>query len=99
PVNAASFTLSYPTSKLTWLSNTAGAFSVVAASGGGGGSVHFDGGRLPPAVTGNQTIASVRFRGLTDGGTAAIAITGGSVVSANSNTNIAGAKSGGSYTL
>lgn len=99
PVNAAKATLSYPTAQLQFVSiSSSGAFSIVAANSGGAGSVNVDRGALP-AVNGSQTIASVTFKALVDTGTAAVNFTAGQVISANSNADIAGGKSGTSIAL
>lgn len=93
-VNAARATLSYPTSKLQFISiGSSSAFSIVAASSGGNGKVNIDRGAMP-AVSGSQTIAYVTFRALTDSGAATVSITSGEVRSASNNSNIAGSKTG-----
>jgi len=99
-VNAAQVNLSYPSNLLSFVSITSSsAFSIVAQNSGGGGSVSIGRGALP-AVSGIQTIASVRFKALTNSGKATVSINGSSsVVSANSNTNIATSLVGGSYSL
>lgn len=100
PVNAAQISLSYPTSLLSFVSiSSTSAFSIVAQSSGGGGSVQIGRGALP-AVSGTQTIATVRFKALASSGRATVSIkAGSSVISANSNSNIATGLSGGSYSL
>jgi len=99
PVNAARATLSYPTAQLQFISiSSSSAFSIVAANSGGGGSVNVDRGALP-AVSGSQTIASVTFKALTDSGTAAVTFACAQVISANSNTDISGAKTGTTISL
>jgi hypothetical protein len=99
PVNAARATLSYPTSLLQFISiSSSSAFSIVAANSGGGGSVNVDRGAIP-AVTGSQTIASVTFKALTDSGSATVSITSGQVISANSNSDISGGKTGTTIAL
>jgi hypothetical protein len=99
PVNAATATLSYPTDKLDFVSiSSSSAFAIVAANSGGGGTVSIDRGALP-AVTGRQLVASVRFSAKTNSGSAAVTITSGTVVSANSNSNIMSGSSGGNYTF
>jgi len=94
PVNAATATLSYPTNLLTYIgiSNSA-AFSIVASNGASGGQVSVDRGALP-AVAGRQLIASVQFKANTDSGSATISVTGGSVLSANTNGEIFGGGGG-----
>lgn len=99
PINAASATLSYPADKLDFISiGNSSAFSIVAVNSGGGGTVKVERGALP-AVTGSQTIATVRFRAKTNSGVANVEITSGSLISANSNTNVYTGGSGGRYTL
>lgn len=100
PVNAAQINLSYPTNLLSFVSiSSSSAFGIVAQNSGGGGSVQIGRGALP-AVSGTQTIATVRFKALADSGRATVSIkAGSSVISANSNSNIATGLSGGSYTL
>lgn len=100
PVNAVQANLSYPANLLDFVSiGSTSAFSIVAQSSGGGGSVQIGRGALP-AVSGSQSVATVRFRAKTNTGTAAISFAGGSsVVSANSNNNIMTGSSGGNYSL
>jgi hypothetical protein len=99
PVNAASARLSYPASLLDFVSiSSSSAFSIVATNSGGGGSVQIDRGALP-AVSGGQTVASVRFKAKASAGTAGISITSGSLVSANSNKDIGPSLGGANYTL
>lgn len=100
PVNAASADLSYPANLLSFSGiSSSSAFTIVAANSGGGGNVNIDRGALP-AVSGNQLVASVRFKALTNTASASISFTGGSkVVSANSNANILTGTRGGTYAL
>jgi len=100
PVNAAQANFSYPSNLLQYSSiSNSSAFSVVAQNSAGGGSVNIGRGALP-SVSGSQLIASVTFKALTDSGTASFGFTGGSsVVSANSNTDIAASKTGTSARL
>lgn len=99
PVNAASATVSYPTGSLSYSSvSNSSAFGISAATSGGGGSVHVERGSLS-AVTGSQTVATIKFKVLTDSGTATLAITSGQVLSANTNSNIASGFSGVSVAL
>jgi hypothetical protein len=94
PVNAASATITYPTSLLSYLSTSnSGAFGIAAATSGGGGSAHVERGALS-TVSGAQTVAIVNFRVLSDSGTATINFSDGQVLSANTNGNIAGGFSG-----
>jgi hypothetical protein len=96
-VNAASVRLSYSADTLDFVGiASSGAFGIVAANSGGGGSVQIDRGALP-AVSGRQLIGSVRLRAKVDSGTGTVAITSSSVVSADSNSNIA--SGGGSATI
>jgi hypothetical protein len=99
PVNAASASLSYPTDKLSYVSiSNSSVFNIAAASSGGSGSVKVDRGSLS-AVTGSQTVASVTFKALSDSGTAKINVTSASVISANTNADIASGTSGTTITL
>jgi hypothetical protein len=100
PVNAAKAVISYPASLLDFVSiSSSSAFAIVATNSGGGGSVQIDRGALP-AVSGNQLVASVRFKAKASAGTAAVSlVSGSSVVSANSNTNIVSGLGGANYTL
>jgi hypothetical protein len=98
-VNAASATIKYPTSLLSYsyVSNSS-AFGVAAATSGGGGSVHVERGALS-AVSGTQTIATVNFKVLASSGTASLSFSSGQVLSANTNGNIANSYSGTSVHL
>ena len=100
PVNGVQANLSYPADLLDFVSiGTSSAFSIVAENAGGGGSVRIGRGALP-AVSGSQSVATVRFKARTSSGSAAVNFAGGSqVVSANSNANIMTGSSGGNYTL
>lgn len=99
PVNAARATLSYPANLLDFVSvSNSSAFSIVAANSGGGGTVQVDRGALP-AVTGRQLIATVNFRAKTDVGSAAITVTSGSVLSANTNGETLTGSTGANITL
>lgn len=100
PVNGAQANLSYPANLLDYVSiGSSSAFSIVAQNSGGGGSVQIGRGALP-AVSGSQTVATVRFKAKTNAGTATINFAGGSqVVSASSNQNIMTGSTGGNYTL
>ncbi len=100
PVNAVQANFSYPSNQLQYLSiGSSSAFSIVAQNNGGSGSVSIGRGALP-AASGNQLIASVTFKVLASSGTASFNFTGGSsVVSANSNTDIASSKTGASVSL
>src|SRR3989304_6057950 len=100
PVNAVQANLSYPADKLDYVSiSNSSAFSIVAQNSGGGGSVQIARG-ANPAVTGNQLVASVRFKAKVASGTATVSIAAGSsVVSASSNSNIMTSTGGGSYSL
>src|SRR3989344_5362988 len=72
PVNSVQANLSYPANLLDFVSiNSSSAWGVVAQNSGGSGSVQIARGALP-AVSGDQLVARVRFRGKTDSGTARI---------------------------
>jgi hypothetical protein len=100
PVNGVQANLTYPANLLTYTgASSSSAFSIVAQTSGGGGSVQIGRGALP-AVSGNQLVATLRFKANTDTGVATINFAGGSsVVSANSNQNIMTGSTGGNYTL
>lgn len=100
PVNSVQANLTYPAELLDFVSiSSSTAWGVVAENSGGGGSVKIARGALP-AVTGDQLVASVRFKAKTDSGTASISFASGSaVVSANSSTDVKSGDRGGSYTL
>lgn len=100
PVNSVQANLSYPAELLDFVSvSSSSAWGVVAQNSGGGGSVQIARGALP-AVTGDQLVASVRFKAKADSGTASISFASGSaVVSANSNKDVKSGERGASYTL
>jgi hypothetical protein len=100
PVNGVQANLTYPANLLTYTGATSSsAFGIVAQTSGGGGSVQIGRGALP-AVSGNQLVATLKFKANTDTGVATINFAGGSsVVSANSNQNIMTGSTGGNYTL
>lgn len=100
PVNGVQANLTYPANLLDFIRiGSTSAFSVVAENSGGGGSVQIGRGALP-AVSGSQSVATVRFRAKVNAGTATINFADSSqVVSGNSNQNILTGKSGGNYTL
>lgn len=100
-VNGAQANLSYPADKLDFVSiSSSSAFSVVAENSGGGGNVRIGRGALP-SVSGDQLIASVRFRAKVDSGSATVSFADGSQVTADdgNGTNIVGPKNGATYTL
>jgi hypothetical protein len=103
-VNAAKANLTYNANVLDYVSVTSSsAFNVAAVTTGGGGTVTIDRGAFP-AVTGNQLVATVYFRGKA-GGTTNIDFASGSAVLANSgptevaNHDILTSTSGGVYTV
>lgn len=100
PVNSVQANLSYPANLLDFVSiSSSSAWGVVAQNSGGGGSVQIARGALP-AVSGDQLVASVRFRAKTDSGTASINFASDSaVVSASSNKDVKSGERGSSYTL
>lgn len=100
PVNSVQANLSYPANLLDFVSaSSSSAWGVVAQNSGGGGSVQIARGALP-AVSGDQLVASIRFKAKTDSGTANITFAAGSaVISASSNTDVKSGASGGNYTL
>lgn len=100
-VNGAQANLSYPSDKLDFVSiSSSSAFSVVAENSGGGGSVRIGRGALP-SVSGDQLIASVKFRAKVDSGSATVSFADGSQVTADdgNGTNIVGPKNGATYSL
>ncbi len=100
PVNSVQANLSYPADSLDFVSiGSSSAWGVVAQNSGGGGSVNIARGALPP-VSGDQLVASVRFKAKKDTGSASISFASGSEVdSSNSNSNILSGTSGGTYTM
>ncbi len=100
PVSAVSADLSYPANLLSFDNiSSSYAFGIVASNSGGNGSVNIDRGAIP-AVTGNQLVASVRFKVLASSGTASVTFNNDSkLVNAHSNAEIPSAKSGGIYNL
>ena len=83
PVNSVQANLTYPANLLDFVSiSSSSAWGVVAQSSGGGGSVQIARGALP-AVSGDQLVASVRFKAKTDTGTASITFAGGTILAAN----------------
>lgn len=100
PINGVQANLSYPANLLDFVSiGSSSAFSIVAQNSGGGGSVQIGRGALP-AVSGSQSVATVRFRAKTNTGTATISFAGGSsVASASSNSNIMTGSISGNYSL
>lgn len=100
PVNGVQANFSYNAGLLQYVSiSNSSAFGIVAQNSGGGGSVSIGRGALP-AVSGSQLVASVQFKALASSGSAGFSFTGdSSVVSANSNTDIASNKSGASVSL
>jgi hypothetical protein len=92
-VNAASVTLSYPANLLTYTGvSNSGAFNIAAATSGGGGKVFLERGALSP-VAGRQLIATVSFRAAAVG-SAAVTVSGGSILSATTNGELFGGGSG-----
>jgi hypothetical protein len=96
-VHAVQANLTYPADLLSFLSiSSSSAFPIDAQSSGGGGSVQIA--RGSTGVTGLQTVATVRFKALTNSGKATISFAGGSSVASNG-TDITAGTSGGTYTL
>lgn len=94
PINAAGATVTYPTSKLAFVSaSNSSAFPISAQNSGGGGTVAVQRGAFSP-VSGSQTVAYVTFRALTDTGTAALGLTPIKVVSATDSSSLAISASG-----
>lgn len=100
PVNAVQANLTYPADLLTFVSiGSSSAFRIAAQSSGGNGSVEIARGALP-AVSGNQLVASVRFKAKVGSGKANISFaSGSSVLSAKSNANVMTSSPGGNYSL
>lgn len=100
-VNGVKATLTYPANLLDFVSiSSSSAFGIIAANSGGGGSVNVERGALP-AVSGSQTVATVRFKAKASSGKATITFAGSSQVTSNdgSGANILTGTSGGNYTL
>src|SRR3989344_7580831 len=96
-VNAAEIHLTYPTDKMDFVSiSSSSAFGIVAANSGGGGNVNIDRGATP-AVTGDQLIATVRFKAKVASGSAAVSFGSSSKVVSLSEQDITAGKSSGTY--
>lgn len=92
-VNAVQANLTYPANQLDFVSiSSSAAFGVDAQSTGGGGSVTIARGAISP-VSGNQLVATVRFKAKVSTGTATISFRSGSGVASNG-TPILGATTG-----
>ncbi|OGL38458.1 hypothetical protein A3B63_00485 [Candidatus Saccharibacteria bacterium RIFCSPLOWO2_01_FULL_49_22] len=97
PVSAAEVHLTYPTDKLDFVSiSSSSAFNIVAANSGGGGNVNIDRGATP-AVTGDQLVASVRFKAKVSSGSATVSFGSSSKVVSLSEQDITAGKSSGTY--
>ena len=98
-VNAAEISLTYPADKLDFVSiSSSSAFGIVAANSGGGGNVNIDRGATP-AVTGDQLIATVRFKAKVASGSAAVNFASGKVISEANTQNIVTSMKGATYTF
>ena len=100
-VNAVQANLSYPADKLTYLGTSTGgsAFEIQAESSGGSGSIKIGRGSVS-AKSGDLLIAVVTFSAIPSSGSAAISFSSGSaVVSSSTNADIAGGKSGATFTF
>jgi hypothetical protein len=103
-VNAVQANFTYPTSLLTFTSidATTSAFGIQAENTGSAGTVKIGRGTTTP-VTGDQLVARVTFQASATGGAATMAfISGTSLVSSSTNTDILGslaATGGGTYTI
>ncbi len=83
PVNAVQANLTYPAAQLDYVSVTSSSvFPIDAQSSGGGGNVNIARGAITP-VSGNQLVATVRFKAKVASGTAAINFAGGSGVASS----------------
>lgn len=94
-VNAVQANFSYPTNLLQFVSidTTGTAFTTIAPSSGGSGQVSIAQGIIG-SLTGDQLIATVTFKTLTTGGTAAMAFTSGTaLLNSTTNTDILGSLS------
>ena len=99
-VNAVQANLTYPANQLDFVSiSSSAAFGVDAQSTGGGGSVTIARGNIQP-VSGNQLVATVRFKAKVSTGTATISFRDGtSVVSGSTGILGAGATKGATVAL
>ena len=100
-VNAVQANLSYPADKLTYLGTSTGgsAFEIQAESSGGSGSIKIGRGSVS-AKSGDLLIAVVTFSAIPSSGSATISFSSGSaVVSSSTNVDIAGGKSGATFTF
>lgn len=100
PVNAVEVHLNYSADKLEYVSTTSSsAFGVVAAESGGAGVIAIERG-ANPAVTGDQLVATVRFKAKSSSGSTDISVGKESkIVSQTSNENVLSSATGGSYSF
>jgi Bacterial Ig domain len=99
-VNAVEADLTYPTSKLQYISTslTGTAFGLTASSTGGGGSVKLAVGTITP-VSGTKLVGTVNFKALASG-SASVPFAGTSAVeSSTTNSNVLSGTTGGTYTI
>jgi hypothetical protein len=104
PVNAVQANFSYPTNLLqvTSVDDTGSGFGLNASTNATGGTISIARGTSPgsPAVTGDQLIAVINFKGTGNAGMATVAGANGSaVVRASDAADILTATDGGTYTL
>lgn len=100
-VNAAEADLSYPTSKLQFVSTTitgVSSFGIAAQNTGGSGSVTIAVGNYS-ALSGDKVIAVVKFKVLATGSAAVTYKNSSQVLSSTTNTNVISSLQNGSYTL
>jgi hypothetical protein len=99
-VNAVQADLTYPTAKLQFVSTSLSgtAFGVTASNSGGGGNVSIALGTIT-AVSGDKLIATVTFKALASGTASVTFKNSSAVLSSTTNTNVAQAFNGGTYTI
>jgi outer membrane biosynthesis protein TonB len=100
-VNAVQASLSYPASRLDFISisGSGSAFEIAAPSSGGGGTVDIARGTTG-TVNGDHLVATVTFKSKTTSGSAAVSFTGESyVVRASDSQDVLGSTNGGTYTV
>ena len=99
-VNTLQANLSYPTSKLQFVSMSAvgGAFEIQAEGTGGSGSIRIGRGTLSPK-SGSLLISKITFKAIATGSATVSFVSGSKVVRDSDNTDILSSKVGGTYTV
>jgi Bacterial Ig domain len=99
-VNTVEADLTYPTSKLQYISTSLSgtAFGITAVKTGGSGSTSTQLGTMS-SVTGDKLVATVTFKVLASGSGSVTFASSSQVLSSSTNSNVLGSMTGGSYTL